>query len=99
MRFPAFFVLNGDGYDDGSRRIGILLGEEKKNQRVFDKGLGYKPARLSISDFDNFSPRFYRTGRSSSCWTRVTGKDFRNFGSRQMKKLFYIHRQIAFSDQ
>jgi len=66
------------------------------------KGLGYESARLSISDFDNFS-RFYETGGSLSCWTRVTGEDFRNFdldlGSRQMKKLFYVHRQIAFSDQ
>lgn len=71
----AFFALNGDGNGDERRRALGYYSEEKKN-RSFDRGLGYEPARLSISDLDYFSPRFYRTERSSSCRTCVTDKTY-----------------------
>lgn len=54
-------------------RAGILLGEGKKIE-VSIEGWDMSRARLSISDLDYFSPRFYRTERSSSCRTRVTDK-------------------------
>lgn len=96
----AFFVLNGDGNGDG--RDGTTRYYSAKN-RSFDRRLGYESTRLPISDFDNFSPHFYRM-RSSSCRTRATGRTYETSPSlaqtsikeceilRQMKKLFCIHK-------
>lgn len=82
------------------RRHSEILLRTRKN-RSFDRGLGYEPTRLPISDFDNFSPHFYRM-RSSSCRTRVTGRTYETSPYlaqtsikgceilRQMKKLFCV---------
>lgn len=99
----AFSELNGNGNGDGKRRAPGYYSVKEKN-RSFDRGSGYEPARLSISDFNYFSPHFYRTERSSHCRTRVTDKTYETSpslaqtsirtvrGLRQMKKLFCTHR-------